>query len=461
MKNIVFKSYCFLSILMLSSCTDDFLTIEPETRVSTETFWTTQADAELGVNGCYDSLQPDSYYGFDMFVLGDVRSDNCFAGGDNPSNFEINEFNVRATNGIVTRFWQQLYRAIGRTNIAISRISGMDETLFTNGKKQALLGEAYFLRGLHYFYLVQLFGDVPLPLTATEDIAPELIFIPRQKEQVVYNQIVKDLRTAITFLEGKDQDPGRATVAAAEGILAKVQLTQKRYDEVIRLTTSLQTRGFGLLDNYDELFDQKNKFNNEVLFAVRYSNGQEDGNVFPELILPPPYASFEFTKFNTPTPDSQQVFTNNDLRRESAIKEQDESMYVFKWRNGSAFDSDDYTIVLRYADVLLMRAEALNFTNATEDAITIINRIRKRAGLDDYKGVMSREAVDKAILEERRVELLYEGHRWFDLKRKGFTVAREALEKGKGLLIEKFEMLLPIPQVERDKNELLTQNPGY
>ncbi|MGB5818713.1 MAG: RagB/SusD family nutrient uptake outer membrane protein [Saonia sp.] len=447
-------------IVLLFSCSEDFLEFTPPNDIATTNFWATQNDAEAGVVGCYDALQPDSYYGFDYFVLGDVRSDNSFAGGDNSNNFAIDNFNLRPTNEITTRFWRQLYTAIGRTNIAIDRITPMDNGLFEDGRKDALLGEVHFLRGLHYFNLVRLFGGVPLVVNETLSLDPDEIQVPRSSENQIYQQVIADLQNAITLLGGKDQEAGRATVGAAEGLLAKVQLTLGNNQAVLSLTSSVMQRGFSLLPSFESLFDQQNKTNNEVLFAVQYNGGQE-GNVFPELILPVPEASFEFIKFNTPTPNSEQLFEDDDLRKASSLVNRNDILYVFKWREGAAFNSSDYSIVLRYADVLLMRAEALNLSGNTGEAIVLLNQIRNRAGLPDYAGPTSQAAIDTAILQERRLELMFEGQRWFDLKRKGLATAQQAIQTAKGISIQSFQLLFPVPQGEIDRNERLEQNTGY
>ncbi len=462
MKKILYITSVFISILA-TGCSEEFLEFTPEDRIAVDDFWTSENDVNVAVIGCYDALQADSYYGFDMFVFGDVKADNNFAGGDNPNNFAINNYSVFPTNQVVTRFFQQVYKGIGRTNTVIDRTHDMEDDLFEEGRKETLLGEAHFLRGLHYFNLVQLYGGVPLALNEVQsfDVLDDLK-IPRNSETEVYQQIIDDLETAISFLEGKDQPLGRATVGAAESLLSKVYLTLGDYSQVVTLTSNVLTRGYALESRFDDLFNQENKNNSEVIFAVRYA-GETDGNPFPELVLPTPEANFGFIKFNTPTPNSIEQFETGDRRAGSSFVERGNTSYIYKWRNGEAFLSSDYNIVLRYADVLLMRAEALNQTESTPDnAITLLNQIRNRAGLSGYSGpIDDLNAVDQAIFEERRVELMYEGHRWFDLKRKGFETARDAIAEAKGITIEPFEMVLPIPQEERDKNDLLLQNPNY
>ncbi|QLE01267.1 RagB/SusD family nutrient uptake outer membrane protein [Galbibacter sp. BG1] len=459
MKNSINIVFAFL-ILTLSSCSDDFLDKKPVSEISSGNFWQLQADAEAGIAGAYDALQPDSYYGFDMYVFGDVRSDNCFAGGDNPDNFAIDNFKTFPTNGTVTRSWRQIYTAISRANTAIDRITNMDPSLFEDGKKEALLGEAHFLRGLHYFNLVRLYGGVPLVIEETTSLAPDDIKVPRNTETEVYQQIIKDLKLSAGFLDGKNQAKGRATVGAAESLLAKVYLTLQNYPETVIWTGRAMTRGYSLLPVFENLFNQENQNNAEVIFAVQYAGGAE-GNVFPELVLPTPEASFDFLKFNTPTPNSEAIFSSNDVRKATSIADRNGTLYLYKWRNGTAFASSDNNVILRYADVLLMRAEALNQTGDTNGAIALLNQIRNRAGLGDYTGSTSQSVVDAAIFEERRIELAFEGHRWFDLKRKGFNVANNAIQQAKGITIQPYQLLFPLPQEEIDRNELLVQNPNY
>lgn len=447
-------------VLSVFSCSEASLEVPLANDIGEDNFFRRASEAEAAVTGAYDALQPDSYYGFDYYVLGDVRADNSFAGGDNPNNFAIDNFTLRPTNDVVTRFFRQVYRAIARTNAAIEGISQMDDNLFEDGRKDALIGEALFLRALHYYNLVQFYGGVPLVVNVTRTLDPEAISVSRDTEEAVYQRIVDDLRQAIAFLEGETQEQGRANIGAAELLLAKVELIRGNRDEVLRLTSNTMGRGFALLSNFDSLFDQQNDANSEVLFAIQYS-GEQEGNVFPELILPTPEASFDFIKFNTPTPSSDAAFEAGDIRKASTIADRNGTLFVFKWRNGNAFNSSDNSIVLRYADVLLTRAEALNLDNDTTGAVILLNQIRNRAGLPDYNGALTVAAVDAAILNERRVEFMFEGQRWSDLKRKGFETTRQAILAAKNIAIQEFQLVLPIPQGELDRNDNLMPNPGY
>ncbi|WP_299682843.1 RagB/SusD family nutrient uptake outer membrane protein [uncultured Dokdonia sp.] len=455
------RFFIFLtSTFFVLACSEDSLKVPVRNDIATENFFLTEEDANAAVIGAYDALQPDSYYGFDYYVLGDVRADNSFAGGDNPNNFSIDNYTLRPTNEVTTRFFRQVYRAIGRANAAIDGITSMDESVFQEGRQNELLGESLFLRALNYFNLVQFYGGVPIVTEATTSLEADQIFIPRNTETEVYEQIINDLRQSIDFLDNQNLEQGRANIGAAETLLAKVQLSLGNFTEVINITNNTMSRGFSLVSDFDTLFDQQNNDNSEVLFAIQYAGAQE-GNVFPELILPTPEASFDFIKFNTPTPNSEMAFENNDVRKASSLVERNGILFVFKWRNGNAFNSADNSIVLRYADVLLMRAEALNQMQDNNGAVNLLNEVRNRAGLSNYNGTMTTQAINEAILNERRVEFMFEGQRLFDLKRQGFEATRQAIIQSKNIEIQEFQLLLPIPQGELDRNPELTQNPGY
>lgn len=450
MKYIIKYSFFFSLVLVLSSC-EDFLIKEPVTEISTENFWELKQDAEAALVGCYDALQPDTYYGFDLYIYGDVRADNCLAGGDSPDIFAIEAFTEQSTNGNVARTWNSLYSAISRTNIVLSRVQKMDSILFDPGQKNQILGEAYGLRALHYFNLVRLWGSVPLVLRETIDISDEALLVSKSPISTVYERIILDFEQAVNLLPAQPTAAGRLSKGVAEAFLAKVALTQQDYDGVIFWTDKVMGRGYSLIGTYDFLFDQEHKNNQEVLLSVQYA-GENEGNVFPELVLPTPEASFEFIKFNTPTENSRNQFEEGDVRAASAFVERNGRFYLYKWRNGEAFASEDNNVILRYADVLLMRAEALNQIGRTAEAIDLLNRIRSRAGLGNYSGSTAVVEVDEAIFQERRVELMYEGHRWFDLRRRGLQKVNEALSTAKNITVTEEQLFFPIPQDEIDRN---------
>ncbi len=440
----------------LSGC-NEFLDIKPQSEITGANFYQNSSDAEAGLIGCYDALQPDSYYGFDMETFGDVTSDNAYAGGDNPANIQMDVFNTDANNANIARNWDQIYQAIGRTNDVIDNVSKMDAGLFQGTRKNEIIGEAKFLRGLHYFNLVRIYGKVPLVVAQIKDTKPESINAGRSPIDAIYIQIVEDLTDAVAGLN-KDNATGRATKGAAQGLLAKVYLTNKDWSKASGLTLDVKNLSkYSLVGNYDNLWSGKNT--SESLFEVQYTGGTE-GNVMPDLFLPFPLATFEFLKFSTPTEDMIAAYEPTDKRKAASIIFANQYYgnnfpHVYKYRNAAGFAAPTNVPILRYADVLLMRAEALNeISYPNTEALGLLNQIRFRAGLIIPKTLIdypNQDALRVAIAKERRVELAFEGHRWFDLLRTGKAISTL---QGKYPITEA-KLLFPIPQNQIDKNPKL------
>jgi hypothetical protein len=291
----------------------------------------------------------------------------------------------------------------------------------------------------------------------------------------VYAQIIKDLTEAASKLpiSSTGTDIGRATQGAAKGLLGKVYLTRKSYAEAARVLKEVIDAGtYQLLQNYADLFRDANAHNRESIFEVAYkSNSQGRGNTFATLFAPRTggvavTGQGASQGYNRPTRDMITAYEAGDSRKPASLAE--------SWMNGSTVVNDPYVrkymtqlqspndgdanwIVLRYADVLLMYAEALNEQNQSAQALPFLNQVRKRAGLADVTA-SGQTALRTALENERRVELAFEGHRWFDLLRTGraLEVMRE-----KGKTVSDKDLLFPIPQQQRDINPALTQNPGY
>ncbi|MET4082517.1 hypothetical protein ABIB40_002475 [Pedobacter sp. UYP30] len=456
----------YLIIILASAATltgcKKFLDQKPQSEITGANFYKVPSDAESGLIGCYDALQPDSYYGFDIETYGDVVSDNAYAGGDNPANIQEDTFNTDANNANISRDWNQIYQAIGRCNDVIDNVTAMDASLFQGNRKNEILAEAKFLRGLHYFNLVRIFGPVPLVVKQIKDTKPESINAGNSTIPAIYDQITKDLNEAIKDLP-KDNNVGRTTKGAAEGILAKVNLTNKNWQQAADLSKQvIDLNKYSLVSNYDALWSGKNT--TESLFEVQFTGGTE-GNTMPDLFLPFPLATYEFLKFSTPTEDMIAAYEPNDTRKAASIIFADQYYgknfpHVYKYRNAAGFAAPTNVPVLRYADVLLMRAEALNeisYPNA--EALALLNQVRTRAGLPSktIANVSSQDAMRVAIAKERRVELAFEGSRWFDLLRTGKAISTLQAKYP----ITQNKLLFPIPQSQIDKNPNLKQNPGY
>lgn len=473
-----FSSFlCTCGLALISTgCVDSFLDREPISDVTEGNFFQTGADAEAALIAAYDALQSE-YYIFDRLINGEVTSDNCYAGGDNPNNFQIDEFRVATNNGNVERDWRYLYDGISRANAVLDNVGNISAPDLTEARKAQILGEARFLRATHYFQLVNLWGGVPLILEKVNSTDPEVVFQPRATEQEVYATIIADLEVAIELLPLSWLNrQERATRGAAQATLAKAYAHQPEPDwPAVKANAEavINSNIYSLLSNYDALWDGTNENTAESIFEVQYIGGTNEANWGPQLWLPPSLTGDNWRKFNTPSNDILNAFDtmNDGTRRGASIllegglpwRDPDYPSGVipfpFKQRRAGGFSSPNNFILLRLADVILLAAEANNELNDLGTARSQLNQVRRRVGLPEVT-TNDQNTLRAVIQDERRLELAFEGHRWFDLKRTGRAIAvMNALNRGYDLTPEK--LLFPIPQSELDRNPRLDQNPGY
>jgi hypothetical protein len=476
----LYRILILLSAFILPSCKEGFLDLAPISDTNSVNFYRNADDMLNAVNAAYASLQFGGLYNSALYAIGEGMSDNTEI-LDAQSGIDISQidaFTTLSNNAIVSSTWNDHYRGILACNTVIERIGGvtMDQAL-----KDRFEGEVKFLRGMMYFNLVRIFGDVPLVLKETTDVAGGYAYT-RNPVDEVYQQIIKDLQEAKAKLPATytGTNIGRATSGAAKGMLAKVYLTQKKWTEAAAETKEIiDAKNYELLASYADIFKISNKNNKESLFEVQYKKGGYGlGSPFNNLFAPR-LAGVAVTTIgagnghNLPTADMDKAYEAGDLRKDASMAQGYTSagkfvpaLFVKKYLDPAPFagsDADNNWPVLRYADVLLMRAEALNEIGYVADgeAFTLLNSIRKRAGLAarTVQEIPSQAAFRLAIENERRIELAFENHRWFDLVRTG-----RALEvmNSKGFNVQPFRLLLPIPltqiQINPDK---IKQNPGY
>ncbi|MFD2570490.1 RagB/SusD family nutrient uptake outer membrane protein [Spirosoma soli] len=468
-----------LLALSLTACKEKFLDLSPVSAVGTTSFFKSQSDVLTALNGAYGALQFNGQYG-QLYVVAEIPSDDTtpVLSGSVTDQDEFDKFYVRTTNPFTLARWSDGYRGIYRTNSVIERIVGvtMDETL-----KKRVVGEAKFLRALMYFNLVRVFGDVPLVLTEITDPLQGYEY-GRAPVADVYAQINKDLSDAESALPVTytGSDVGRATSGAAKSLLGKVYLTQKRYADASAKLKEVIDRGtYSLLPNYADLFKPANKNSKESIFEVQYKKGNVgEGSNWANQYAPENSGNaviqFGGAGNNRPTPDLDNSYEPGDPRRNvsmassyvnsSGVKV--DYYYIKKYADPPVVnnDSEDDWYVLRYADVLLMYAEALNETGKPADALPYLNQVRKRVGLAD-KTVTAQSDLRLAIEQERRVELAFEGHRWFDLVRTGRALPvlqAKAASIGIKTALTENNLVFPIPQSQIDINPTkIKQNPGY
>jgi hypothetical protein len=498
------KSFLYIPVisaaLLMTSCSK-FLEKTPLDSVNSSNFWQTEDDAIAAVNGAYQPLQWPKLYNLRMWTT-DIWAGNSVTGAgggtDGIETQDISNFVTTTDNAAALDIWRGPAPGILRCNLILQNVPGMkiDESL-----RNRIVGEAQFLRAHYYFILVQLFGDVPLitePQTPSDDLRPA-----RTAKAKVYELIIDDLTKAIANLPARSQysgsDIGRASKGAAIGMLMKVYLTLGNYQKVVDLYTQLNGLGYALNANYSDNFSPSAKNSIESLFEVQYYGktnysfwDNENQASWVSTFTGPRNSDFVGGGYgwNHPTQEFVNAYEGGDTRKDKTIlyagcPDFDGKVYKSSY-SSTGFNvrkflvpkdvSADYDtnpsnwVVLRFADVLLMYAEALNELNRGNEAQAAssginaggpLNRVRNRAGLTDVSG-LNKDALREKILHERRMELAFEGHRWFDLVRvnNGQYGLNFLHSIGKSNATEK-HLLLPIPQKERDANPNLSQNKDY
>ncbi|RAK69344.1 RagB/SusD family nutrient uptake outer membrane protein [Hymenobacter edaphi] len=488
------KPFVALGLLgLLTGCGEKFLDVAPNDSVTEDNFYKTETDAIQATNAVYSELGKGGQYNYALWGIGEIMSDNTYTGGggggDGIEFQQLDNFNITATNPLVNRLWGGCYVGIGRANMVVAKVPGIAN--MSDAVRRRCLGEAKFLRAKFYFDLVRAYGDVPLITTPPTSLAEANI--PRSSAEQVYNQIEQDLTEAMASLDGaySGADLGRATKWAAEGLLAKVQLTRGNKSGAAQHARNVVLNsGKSLWPNYADNFKVANENGRESLFEVQYVSGLNQwtmdglGSVINEYWGPrgagiTPQAGYGF---NIPENEFVNGYEAGDLRKDATI-----------WKPGDAYpdgrtqpsqlpgspsgygakkffvgkvstniwDSPLNFPVLRLAEVYLILAEAAGPTDP--DALKAINQVRRRAfGLDINTAAPQIDLMantpnfTEAVIRERRYELALENDRWFDLKRTG-KLATALTPKG----FKPFNAVLPIPQSERDANLNLTQNPSY
>ncbi|HIB37201.1 MAG TPA: RagB/SusD family nutrient uptake outer membrane protein [Mesonia sp.] len=490
-----FKKYIVYSMLagIAFSCNDE-LEIEPISEETAASAYSTGPQIQAALTGVYESFQSSDYYIWDRLIYQDVRSDNHYAGGDNPEIFQFDRVDVTPTNGRVYGMWGNIYNAISKANIVLEKAPLVEDKI-TDEEREQVIGQAYFLRAYHYFTLVKNFGDVPLYLEFISTPDPSVTRLPRADVNEVYTQILADLEEALLRLPddyGNDAsvNKARATKGAANALFAKVyaQMPTPDYNKVLEHSNAVinSPAGYTLLSNYAELFDGNHYNNSESILEIQFLGGDE-GNWAPQMHLPPSVSGDSWRKFVTPSKDLVDAFdAEGDVVRKNAtvlfenvpwIDEywgnapNSSVAFAYKWKNASAWASADNEYLLRLADIMLLKAEALNELGQTAQAAEVVNIIRDRAELEALtaEATASQTALREAILKERRLELAQEAKRWDDLIRydKAIEVMNSVddidLSTGQSVNynVTETDLLLPIPQNEIDRNPNLTQNPGY
>lgn len=516
MKKIMILIFAFY----IAGCSKNFTEKGSLTQIATENFWKSEQDAQLAINGIYDALQDRALYSGNLNGTAGLTMYDCF--GDNlynnykfegPGNFMIGI--ITPSDGMFNNLWNSSYKGIARANAAIENIDKMPTTLISQDKKDALFAQSLFLRALFYFNLAVYFEDVPL-ITKVQPL--DDAYVAKNTYQEVNAQIIADLNSAINKLPVSypSTQYGYATKGAALGLLTRVNLYNKNYQGVLDATSTLLTLGYNLNANYAQLFTEQGELSKEVVFSVRFNQDvSNNGELFSGTFLGQPavdkqpmpnmvkdYYCTDGKPITTSPLYSPGTASNNSAQKNNRDPRCTASIYfrndIFLTDLNRAFTTNATTYglkkyirntsvssngisafsaggqdfyVIRYADVLLMRAEALVESNQLSEVYTLVNQVRQRVSMPPVQSVegasLTQAQLRDVVKHERRVELAFEGLRYFDLKRWGQVQAaysKAIADNVSGyspIYLPGKSEVFPIPLDELNVNSNLVQHPAW
>lgn len=487
MKNLKIK-FVLIAFVLIASCSDDFVDVESNAENS-EDYFNSEEDYQNALIAAYDLLQ-STYLNV---MLGEIASDNTLAGGENandvPGIQEIDDMIHTPINQQLRDIWSWMYAGVNRANYIMEF---QDKTDFEG--KTSVLAQTRFLRAYYYFELVKWFGDVPFAVDTRLQFGDQFS-IGRTPKTEIYTQIEMDLMFAANNLPYVQAQTGRITKGAAQALLGKVYLYQDKFAEAAAILEDLIDNGpYDLLSDYSTMFENDNENNIESVFEVQYTD--EEGAGFGCLQCSEGNVAVGFNgirnyngplfesgfSFNVPVQEVVDEFEEGDMRLQTAILDIEAWAADTGATFGTGFEHTGYFNrkyisrqgdlntgdanltnpnnyrAIRFADVLLMAAEALNRGGISDDrAQMYLNRVRERAfGNSDNNISATGSDLTNAIYHERRVELVGEGHHFFDLVRTGRAASEiDGFQAGK-------HELFPIPLIEMQlAGNQWEQNPGY
>lgn len=514
-------SALLIVVLITLGCNDEFLDRASETQIAEDNFWQTESDAYLALNGVYTVLQASALYGGTLNGIQGLTAYDCLSDNalnqwkwEGPGKFM--QGTLLNTNSFFSNPWRQSYNGINRVNAVIKNTEDISEELVPLTAKNDLLGQAYFLRALFYFNLSVYFEDVPL---ITEPQILEEAYVAKNSYSEIYTQVVEDLKKAVAMLPNNrpGNEFGYATKGAALGLFARVQLYNKQYTGehgVLNLTQQVMGLGYQLHPDYATLFKPESETSSEIVFSIRFLRGDDtnNGESFSKTYLKNPkidvrpmknlakdyYCTDGLPINQSPLYSNADERANRDPRAAATIyfngdvfmtdpvytfrKAQSHTGYAQRkyirngpdaegnsvWSQGS---QDFYCI--RYADVLLMRAEAMAETGDVSGAAAMVDMVRARVNMPSIAQVEGLNAavtpaeMIEIVRHERRVELAMEGLRFMDIKRWGIveqafqTALIDNAKNYQPAYNGKKSEVFPIPQSELDVNKNLVQHPAW
>lgn len=475
MKKLHFIRYIipFIVISTNFSCSKDFVDLTPQGLIPVDGYYHDELSFKNALTGMYNSLR--TIYN-NNWAYSELPSDNTMTFPSSEAFWgEMDKYTWTPTSSRIQEAWSRHYSTIALCNIILDRITPVS---MPQANKDRYIAEAKFVRALMYFNLVRMFGDVPLVLN---EITTEAQAYSYDRESIanVYVQIEKDLTESAATLPVSytAADVGRPTKTAANGLLGKVYMFQRKFPEAESILAQVVAVAPSPLIAYDKIFGLGNDNNGDIIFSIQYiSGGFGEGNIFAREFVPQPSGTtiigVSGSSYNVGGADLNDAFEPGDTRKAISVGLFTDGALAYYYTRKFLYptvpagnEGDNDWPVLRFGDVILLYAEALNENHKTDDALIQLNRIRTRAGLPAKSG-LSEQDTRTAIYNERRVELCFESERWFDLVRWDiFIPTMEAFKTkynvtGMGNIEERLKVF-PIPSRERALNPNLSQNTGY
>ncbi len=471
------KIIFFVSIFQLIAC-EGILDKEPIAILDAGSFFQNEADAVQAVNAAYSPLLFNNGNNNFYWAFAEVTGDAAIPGGDGsrPGIVEMESFTYTPRTEELNDFWKLQYKGVTQCNLVLDNL---EKISFNELTKNRIMGEALFLRSYYYFLLTQVFGDVPMYLKVTP---PDQLKIAKSTKDVIYAQILKDCEKAATLLpiNHTADNIGRATKGAALALAAKTSLYQKDYNKVITYVSEIKALNvYKLISDYRQNFQKLTQNNSESVWEIQHTNLELGvGNFLNQWWASRKFLGYGFAEV---TPSYVQSFETNDPRLKFTVAMNNDPYFGLIYKNSFSSttfsprkflqadaeltqkaDGDINYPAIRFAEVLLWEAEAYTELGRMQEALVPLEIVRARARAQSTNpaalpAIVSTDqnVVRQAVRNERKVELGFELHRFFDLVRWG--IAGDLLpgfQKGK-------HEVFPLPQTEIDLNPSLIQNAGY
>jgi hypothetical protein len=433
-----------LTVAALAGC-DSTLTVEPSTEVEESQAIIDAGSARSALAGAYDALQSGSYYGGNFLFFTELPSDNADHTGTFTSFADVDLYVTTADNTTIEGIWDAIYDGIGRANTLIQKVPNVKD--LSDTEKNDIIAQAHLLRALHYHNLVKLWGPVPIRLQPPPNL-DELANTSRSTVDQVYSQILSDLDKAAQLMSNEARTR-KGSRGAVDALRSRVLLYKKDYAGAEAAANAAIARGYKLVSSFPDLFDAEGNTTTEDIWRTSFT-ATEFNNVGYYYLS----SQFGGRRELAPTANLASAFEATDQRGLWSIKRDTRNRRYGAKIPTSAGAEDLH--VIRFAEVLLNKAEAQARQGQLAEAVATYNPLRVRAGVAPHVlgvNVTTQQQVIDAILLERRRELAFEGDRWPDLVRTDRAVSV--------LSIAAFRTLFPIPQNEIDVAPAIVQNAGY